>query len=79
MCEIVICRKRRPRTDGRFFAAALASLVLACAFWSLDITRVACSPGSLLQAHALWHVFMALTIGLTYFYYRSEGLHERGG
>jgi hypothetical protein len=78
-CEIVICRKHRPRTDKRFFAAACTSLALAGVSWVLDIGHVFCLPDSLLQAHALWHVFMAVTIGFIYFYYRSEGLHERGG
>jgi hypothetical protein len=75
-CEIVVCKKRRPRPDKRFFAAACISLGLAGVSWILDITRVICSPDSWLQAHALWHVFMAMTIGFVYFYYRSEGSHE---
>ncbi|MBN1811755.1 MAG: ceramidase domain-containing protein [Anaerolineae bacterium] len=76
VCEVIICRKRRPRTDRRFFAAACTSLALAGVAWILDISRVFCSPDSWLQAHALWHVFMAMTIGLIYFYYRSEDSKE---
>lgn len=72
VCEIIVCKKRRPRTDIRFFQAALVSLALAGVSWVLDIGRVLCLPNSLLQAHALWHVFMAMTIGFVYFYYRSE-------
>jgi hypothetical protein len=76
VCEIIICKKRRPRTDMRFFRAANISLSLAGVSWILDIGRVICLPDSLLQAHALWHVFMAMTIGFVYFYYRSEGANE---
>ena len=76
VCEIIICKKRRPRTDMRFFRVACMSLGLAGVSWVLDITRVFCSPDSLVQAHALWHVFMAMTIGFVYFYYRSEGANE---
>jgi hypothetical protein len=72
VCEIIICKKRRPRTDMRFFRAAYTSLILAGVSWILDIGRVICLPDSLLQAHALWHVFMAAAIGFTFFYYRSE-------
>lgn len=79
VCEVIVCEKRRPRADKRFFAAALVSLGLACVSWILDITRAICSPDSLLQAHALWHVFMALTTGFVYFYYRSEGSSEHRG
>jgi hypothetical protein len=75
--EIIIYKKRHPRTDLWFFRAALVSLALAGVCWILDIGRVFCLPDSLLQAHALWHVFMAMTIGFVYFYYRSEGANER--
>lgn len=77
--EIVVCKKRRPQTKMAYFWAAIVSLVLACASWILDITRSICLPDSLLQAHALWHVFMAMTIGFVFFYYRSEGSNGRGG
>ena len=70
--EIAVRGKRRSTSNVSYFAAALAGLVLACASWILDITRVICLPDSWLQAHALWHVFMAVAIGFTFFYYRSE-------
>jgi hypothetical protein len=70
--EVLVRRVRHPRGEDGYFAGALASLVLACTAWVLDITRAVCAPDSWLQAHALWHVFMAAAIGCVYFYYRSE-------
>jgi hypothetical protein len=70
--EVFVRRGCRSRGDGAYFTAALASLALACTAWVLDITRAVCAPDGWLQAHALWHVFMAAAIGCVYFYYRSE-------
>ena len=75
--EVVIRRKRRPRMNVAFMVAALVSLVLGCTAWILDVTRVVCAPDSLLQGHAMWHVFMAAVIGWMYLYYRSERAHTR--
>jgi hypothetical protein len=77
--EVVVHRKRQPKAEMAYFWAAIAGLVLACASWILDITRTICLPDSLLQAHALWHIFMAVAIGFAFFYYRSEDSNERGG
>jgi hypothetical protein len=70
--EIAVRRKGRSRGNVSYFAGALAGLILACVSWILDITRMICLPDSWLQVHALWHVFMAVAICFTFFYYRSE-------
>jgi len=70
--ELIVRRKRRPRMNEAFLVAAIASLVMACSAWILDVSRVVCAPDSLLQGHAMWHVFMAAVIGWMYLYYRSE-------
>ena len=60
-----------------FLVAAIASLVMACSAWILDVSRVVCAPDSWLQGHAMWHVLMAAVIGWMYLYYRSEGTRAR--
>ena len=70
--ESIVRRRRRPRMKKAYLVAAIVSLVTACTFWSLDITRAICWPASWFQAHAMWHVFMAAVIGFIYLYYRSE-------
>jgi hypothetical protein len=70
--KLVVRRKRRPRMTMAFLYAGLVSLVVACAIWILDVTRVVCAPGSWFQGHAMWHVLMAVLIGFIYLYYRSE-------
>ena len=51
--------------------AALFILVLAGIIWILDRTNVVCSPDSMLQGHALWHLLTAASILFIYLYYRS--------
>ncbi|MCX6198625.1 MAG: ceramidase domain-containing protein [Bacteroidetes bacterium] len=51
--------------------AAFAILVVSSTIWILDRTNVACSPESIFQGHALWHLFNSFSILFIYLYYRS--------
>jgi hypothetical protein len=51
--------------------AALAILVISSGIWILDRTSVVCSPTSIFQGHALWHILNAFSILFVYLYYRS--------
>jgi hypothetical protein len=72
--EVAIRKRIRPRASIPFLYAALASLVMACAAWILDVTGTICRTDSWLQGHAMWHVLMASLIGFIYLYYRSEAI-----
>ncbi|MEO5903208.1 MAG: ceramidase domain-containing protein [Gemmatimonadaceae bacterium] len=68
-------RYRNTRTvvsNGRLLGAAVASLAIGFVIWIADITRVACSPISWLQGHAVWHLLGALGALFLFLYYRSE-------
>jgi hypothetical protein len=51
-----------------------AAIMLASGFviWILDITRLACSPSSIMQGHAIWHLAGASASYCLYAYYASE-------
>ncbi|MCS6934500.1 MAG: ceramidase [Chitinophagales bacterium] len=51
--------------------AAFATLLLGAVIWILDRTKTVCSPESIFQGHALWHLFTAASALLIYLYYRS--------
>jgi hypothetical protein len=51
--------------------AAFAIMALASIVWILDRTDVVCSPDSIFQGHALWHILTAASILFIYMYYRS--------
>jgi uncharacterized membrane protein len=70
--ELRVRRTRGAAIETRWLAAAVLVLALGFTAWVLDITRVACSPGSLLQGHALWHVAGAAASLLLFRYYASE-------
>jgi hypothetical protein len=51
--------------------AAYSILLLAGIIWILDRTNMVCSPDSIFQGHALWHLLTAASIFFIYLYYRS--------
>jgi hypothetical protein len=75
--ELQARRTRAVAIDGRWLAAAVLVLAAGFAAWVLDITRVACAPGSVLQGHAFWHVAGAAASFLLFRYYASEKASPR--
>ncbi len=49
--------------------AAVASLLIGFALWILDIKHILCSPESLWQGHAAWHLLTGIASFLLYCYY----------
>ncbi len=73
--EVVLWRRApaagRPRTDLRWGAAALVSILVAFTIWNL--TKAAwCDPHSLLQGHAAWHLLDAMAAYLLFRLWASE-------
>lgn len=61
----------QPARDRKWFIASLATLGVAFVIWTVDITRVVCSPESRLQGHAVWHVLGALAVAFAGEHFRS--------
>jgi hypothetical protein len=56
-----------------WFWAGLGIFAVAFAIWNVSRTGGAwCSPESLLQGHALWHLLSAVSVGCFYLYFRAE-------
>jgi hypothetical protein len=72
VCEAIVRRRTHLTAKRSFLYVALVNLVAACACWIVDITGTVCLPNSWFQAHAMWHILIAATIGFVYLYYRSE-------
>jgi len=60
------------RIEIRWLSRGASLLGLAFLIWVLDITKVVCSPESVMQGHALWHVLAAMAGWCLYRYYESE-------
>ena len=69
---ILIHKIKNTISVAGFLKAAFVTLLVAFSIWILDITDKLCSPTSIFQGHALWHILCATSIFLCYLYYRSE-------
>ncbi len=69
--EIQLWRRGGARADLRYGGAALASMLVAFAIWTLS-QHGWCDPGSLVQGHAAWHLLGAVAAYLLFRLYASE-------
>lgn len=70
--ELRVRKTRTAAIDSRYLAAAVLVMGVGFAAWVLDITRLVCSPRSVLQGHAFWHLAGAAASLLLYRYYACE-------
>jgi len=70
--ELGFARPRRARVRVSYYFAGIATKAVAFTIWNLDQHGTLCSPESLLQGHAAWHLLGATSLWLTFLYYRSE-------
>jgi predicted membrane channel-forming protein YqfA (hemolysin III family) len=80
--------EQQPRTTGypwfskpvRFFYLGIAVLTTAYVFWILDESNVFCLPRSIIQGHALWHIFTAIGAYMVIIHYRRtlHLIHKSG-
>ena len=72
--ELAFARRWRPEARISLYLGGLVATAVAFGIWILDQNGVACSPHSLLQGHAIWHLLGATSLWLSFKYYRSERL-----
>jgi len=70
--SVVWLENRRRRANRKWLWRGAATLGLGWIFWVLDITRVTCAPGSIVQGHAAWHMLGAIAGWFLFRYYWSE-------
>ena len=70
--EIGFARGHRPGVILRYLLFGALAKAAGFGIWLLDQNRTLCSPDSLMQGHAFWHLCGAVSLWLTYCYYRSE-------
>ena len=56
----------------KLMIAVMASFLIGCLAWIMDITGMICKADSWIQLHGIWHIAMAAAIWFLYLYYRSE-------
>ena len=70
--ELVFARPLRNGALLRFYLFGILAKAVAFTIWILDQRGTLCAPGSIVQGHAVWHLLGALSIWLSFSYYRSE-------
>lgn len=70
--ELVFARPLRPQVRVGYYIAGLIANVVAFTIWNLDQRGQLCSPDSLMQGHAVWHLLGAVALWFAFLYYRSE-------
>lgn len=70
--EIGFARPLRPNVMLRYLLLGVLVKAIGFGVWVLDQKRLVCAPDSLIQGHAFWHVCGAVSLWLTYCYFRSE-------
>jgi hypothetical protein len=66
--------KSASRYFTNYIVASAFCMLIGFSIWMLDRTHTMCSPESVFQGHAAWHLFTAASMLLVYMYYRSGTL-----
>lgn len=72
LAGIIAVEMRNPMREGRYLMKAIGLMGIAFVIWILDFTRILCSPSSLIQGHAIWHILGALAAWYLFLHYQSE-------
>jgi Ceramidase len=72
IAEMGFARPRRAHVRVSYYFAGIAAKAVAFTIWNLDQHGTLCTPDSLFQGHAAWHLLGATSLWLTFLYYRSE-------
>ena len=70
--ELIFARPLRLGALVRLYLLGILAKAVAFTIWILDQRGTVCAPDSLIQGHAVWHLLGALSIWLSFSYYRSE-------
>ena len=79
LVELGFARPLRPGARLADYLGGILATAVAFGIWVLDQQGLVCAPHSLIQGHALWHLLGALSLWLSFSYYRSERLPDRAG
>jgi dihydroceramidase len=72
LVELVFARPLRNGALVRFYLLGILAKAVAFTIWILDQRGTLCAPHSIVQGHAIWHLLGAVSIWLSFSYYRSE-------
>lgn len=72
VAELGFARLRRKGVRTGYYVGGIVVKAVAFGIWNLDQHGTLCTPDSLFQGHAVWHLLGATSLWMTFLYYRSE-------
>lgn len=72
LVELIFARPLREGALVRLYLLGILAKAVAFAIWNADQHLLWCAPESMVQGHAIWHLLGAVSIWLSFSYYRSE-------
>lgn len=70
--EMIFARPLRRKVRVSYYLIGILIKAVAFIIWNLDQHGTLCTPDSLFQGHAVWHLLGATSLWFTFLYYRSE-------
>lgn len=70
--EMIFARPLRRKVRVSYYILGIVIKAVAFTIWNLDQHGTLCTPDSLFQGHAFWHLLGATSLWFTFLYYRSE-------
>ncbi|MBL0310995.1 MAG: ceramidase domain-containing protein [Bacteroidetes bacterium] len=72
VAAIIVERKDPGKTNHRYLAICVGSILIALMWYAFDQRKLMCNPDGYIQPHSLWHVFSGISAFYFYMYIRSE-------
>jgi dihydroceramidase len=72
LAAIIACELKTRAREGYHLFKAIVIMTVAFIFWLIDYSRMACSPTSIVQGHAIWHILGAIAAWYLYVHYRMN-------
>ncbi len=66
---IIVAEIRNAESERRYLIKAIGVMAVAFIIWIFDFTRITCSPMSVVQGHAIWHILGAIASWYLYLHY----------
>ena len=69
LAGIISAELKAQTRKGYYLIKAVSIMAVAFIIWVVDFARIACSPTSIIQGHAIWHILGALAAWYLYLHY----------
>ena len=69
LCGVLAVEVKHRTAERKNLMKAIVIMSIAFLIWIVDYTRLVCSPTSIVQGHAIWHILGAVAAWFIYKHY----------